>query len=141
MKIKKTIPKYLFTFSFVLLLFSFPSYAEQKTNQTEDTAFLDKNIEEMNLGEIVNELKSLDKSDIENIKTETDKIELKKEAITVNKEPLKNRILNTLWQSLAWLAGQIYHIRYRLSILLVLYIILTFIQKKGGGNDAGKNQK
>lgn len=136
MKMKKGLAKQLSILLLILGLLSFPSYAEEPTTQQEISTLQDEDIENMNLGELVEEIKNLDKEDIKKIKEEVDKIELNKEKIETEKTPLKTRIISMGIAMLTWFRDQLYSLRYPLIILMILYVILKYIQhkRKGGGN-------
>ena len=68
MKIKKEMTKPLSILLLIITLFSFPSYAEEPATQQETSISQDKDIEDMDIGELLEEIKNLDKEDIKKIK-------------------------------------------------------------------------
>lgn len=143
MKIKKEMTKQLSILLLIITLFSFPSYAEEPTIQQDTSIFQDEDVENMNLGELMEEIKNLDKEDIKKIKEEVDKVELKKEKIETEKTPFKTRIINMIIACFTWIKEQIYNLRYPLIILMILFVILKYIQhnRKGGGGQWEEQDK
>lgn len=135
MKIKKEMTKQLSILLLIITLFSFPLYAEEPTMQQDTSIFQDEDVENMNLGELLEEIKNLDKEDIKKIKEEVDKVELKKEKTEVKRIPLKTRFFDMIIACFTWTKEQIYNLRYPLTILMILFVILKCIQhnRKGGG--------
>lgn len=142
MKIKKEMIKQLSILVLIIILFSFPSYAEEPTIQQETSISLYED-ENMNLGELLEEIKSLDKEDIKKIKEEVDKVELKKEKAETKRIPLKTRFFNMIIACIAWFKEQIYNLRYPIIILMILFVILKYIQhnRKGGGSQWEEQDK
>ena len=64
MKIKKEMTKPLSILLLIITLFSFPSYAEEPATQQETSISQDKDVENMDIGELLEEIKNLDKEDI-----------------------------------------------------------------------------
>ena len=117
----------------IITLFSFPSYAEEPATQQETSISQDKDVENMDRGELLDEIKNLDKEDIK--REEVDKVELKKEKTEVKRIPLKTRFFDMIIACFTWIKEQIYNLRYPLIILMILFVILKYIQhnRKGGG--------
>lgn len=135
MKIKKEMTKTLSILLLIITLFSFPSYAEEPETQQETSISQDKDVEDMDIGELLEEIKNLDQEDIKKIKEEVDKVELKKEKTETKRIPLKTRFFDMIIACFTWIKEQIYNLRYPLIILMILFVILKYIQhnRKGGG--------
>ncbi|WP_373262262.1 hypothetical protein [Hungatella hathewayi] len=141
MKIKKEMIKQLSILVLIFILCSFPSYAEEPTIQQETSIYKDEDVEKMNVGELLEEIKSLDKEDVKKIKEEVDKVELKKEKKKIEKIPLKTRFVNMIIACYAWLKEQLYNLRYPIIVLVILFVILKYIQHKSkGGGDQWEGQ-
>ena len=127
MKIKKEMTKPLSILLLIITLFSFPSYAEEPATQQETSISQDKDVENMDIGELL--------EDIKKIKEEVDKVELKKEKTEAKRIPLKTRFFDMIIACFSWIKEQIYNLRYPIIILMILFVILKYIQhnRKGGG--------
>ncbi|WP_097005236.1 hypothetical protein [Lacrimispora amygdalina] len=103
---------------------------EQHTKRKNETVVAEEDIDEENIGEIVDEIKNLDKNDMRDMWNELDNIKIKREKEKVVKEPIKDKIINYIKISLLWFCNQIMKLRGSIVVLIILYSILIYLKKR-----------
>ena len=121
---KKTILKNILILIIILSSFSSTSFAE--TSET----IAESNFDEENIGEVIEEIKNLDKNDVKNIWNELDNIKIKREKEKVVKVPITEKLINYTKISLLWLCNQIMNLKISIVVLIILYSILIYLKKR-----------